>query len=103
MFTKPLYSITKYDGCIVKGANRKVKKLVLVYHPEGSMHCTNTEAAKHCDEQWNLAADILHLRHADRSMLYRRAARDAHGPNMTKLDWELRWAGYKTVVEMSRW
>jgi hypothetical protein len=44
---KPLFAETEHDGCIVKDADGKVKKLVLfVYHPEGSMHCDSVRAVE---------------------------------------------------------
>ena len=53
MFSKSIFSKTKYDGCIVYGCRWEgsVKKLVLfVYHPEGSMHCVDVKAAERCDD-----------------------------------------------------
>jgi len=50
MFAKPIYSKTKYDGCIVVGRDGKVKKLILlVYHLKGFLHYEGIKEAEHCD------------------------------------------------------
>jgi len=104
MFKHSVYSKQKHDGCIVTGVDGKIRKLVVfVYHPEGSMHCGFPDAAERCDSQWNLVADIFHLRNGDRSMLYRHAKRNAPSPDMTKEDWEGRWKGFSTAIEMVKW
>jgi len=104
IFDKRIFTTTKYDGCIVKGTDGKIKKLVLfVYHPEGSMFSDNTELTEDCDAQWNLIADVFHLRNGDRHLLQRAAEKKAPGPGMTKSEWELRWQGIRTAIEMIMW
>jgi hypothetical protein len=57
---QPLLSLeVAYDGTVVKDTAGNIKKLIFVYHIEGSLHCKDIQRAQSSDSQWFIAADIF--------------------------------------------